>query len=154
MAADPLGMAHLASGYLALLVGGAVALMRKGTPRHRWSGRAYALAMVVLNGTALAIYDLTGRVNMFHAFAVISLLSLAAGWVAVRRGGPVAREVHARFMMWSYVGLLAAAASEFIVRVPGVVTSWLGFGIAVGIASVLVCTVGAVVIERTVARLR
>jgi hypothetical protein len=57
-------------------------------------------------------------------------------------------------MMWSYVGLLAAAASEFIVRVPGVVTSWLGFGIAVGVASVLVCTVGAVVIERTVARLR
>ena len=154
MLADPLGAVHLASGYAALVLGGTVALMRKGTPRHRWVGRGFALTMVVLNATALAIYDLTGRVNLFHFFAVISLASLAAGWIAARRRGPVAREVHARSMMWSYVGLLAAAASEFIVRVPGVVTSWLGFGVAVGLATTLVCTVGAVIIERTVARIR
>ena len=154
MVEDPIGWLHLTSAWAALLLGGVVAMMRKGSPRHRWLGRSFAATMVVLNATALAIYDLTGRPNMFHLFAVISLVSLGAGWFAARRSGPVWREVHARSMLWAYVGLLAAAASEFIVRVPGVVTGWLGFGIAVGIATTLVCTVGAVLIERTVARLR
>lgn len=154
MVEDPIGWLHLLSAYAALLLGGLVAAMPKGTRRHRWLGRSFAVTMVLLNISALAIYDLTGRPNMFHLFAVISLVSLAAGWIAARRRGPVWREVHMRSMLWAYVGLLAAAASELIVRVPGVVTSWLGFGVAVGVATTLVCTVGAVLIERTVARSR
>ena len=154
MVEDPLGWLHLLSAYAALILGGTVAAMPKGTARHRGLGRGFALSMVVLNVTALGIYDLTGRPNLFHVFAVISLLSLTAGWFAARRRGPVAREVHMRSMLWAYVGLLAAAASEFIVRVPGVFTSWLSFGVAVGLATTLVCTIGAVLIERTVARRR
>lgn len=154
MAEDPIGWLHLLSAYAALVLGGVVVAMRKGTRLHRWLGRGFALAMVSVNVTALGIYDLTGRPNLFHFFAVISLLSLAAGWFAARRSGPVAREVHMRSMLWAYVGLLAAAASELIVRVPGVFTSWLSFGVAVGVATTLVCSVGAVLIERTVARRR
>lgn len=150
----PLGLLHLASALAALLLGTAVALSRKGTPTHVLMGRAYLVAMLVLNGSALALYELAGRANLFHFFALISLASLLAGYVAVRRRRPEWRRLHARSMLWSYVGLLAAAASETIVRVPGVFTSWTSFGVAVGVASTLVCTVGAVAIQRSVARIR
>ena len=150
----PLGTLHLVCALAALVLGTAVALMRKGTPTHLLVGRAYLVAMLVLNGTALSLYELTGRANLFHFFALVSLASLLAGFVAARRRRPGWRTLHARSMLWSYVGLLAAAASESIVRVPGVFTDWLNFGVAVGLATTLVCTVGAVLIRRTVARIR
>jgi hypothetical protein len=57
-------------------------------------------------------------------------------------------------MLWSYVGLLAAAASEMIVRVPGLAQGWIGFGAAVGLATALTCGIGAWCIRRATARLR
>lgn len=153
-AVDAIGTLHLLAAGFALATGSAVAVAAKGSARHRALGRLYLGAMLALNASALLIYDLNGRPNLFHAFALVSLASVLGGFVAARRRWPGWREVHARSMLWSYVGLLAAAASELIVRVPGLVQGWIGFGTAVGAATALTCGIGAWCIQRAVARLR
>lgn len=151
---DAIGTVHVLAAGLALAAGSAVAVAAKGTARHRAMGRLYLGAMLALNASALLIYDLTGRPNPFHAFALVSLASVLAGVVVARRRRPGWRERHARTMLWSYVGLLAAATSELIVRVPGLVQGWIGFGAEVGLATTLTCGIGAWCIQRAVARLR
>ena len=56
--------------------------------------------------------------------------------------------LHANFMCWSYVGLLAAFVSEVAVRIPGV-----GFGFAVIAATAIVVAGGAVLIHTRVPRI-
>lgn len=153
MAAGLIGTLHVLAAGAALASGTAVAVAPKGTPRHRALGRAYLAAMGVLNVTALLIYTLTGRPNLFHLFALVGLASVAAGWIAVRRRRPGWRTAHARSMLWSYVGLLAAAVSELLVRVPGLISGWTSFGAAVAAGTGGTFLVGALLIHRTVARL-
>jgi hypothetical protein len=106
--------------------------------------------MVLLNATALMIYDLYGRFGPFHVASVISLATVGAGFVPVYLRRPQAgwMQLHATFMCWSYVGLLAAFVSEVAVRVPGV-----GFGPAVIAATVLVGVGGAILIHTRVPRI-
>lgn len=153
MSVDIVGTLHVLAAGAALGAGTAVAVARKGTPWHRATGRAFGIAMLLLNLSALALYDLTGRANLFHAFALLSLISVGLGWRAARRRGPEWRRVHANWMLWSYVGLLAAALSEVATRLPIARESWTHFSIAVGLATGLVCAVGAVLIRRAVLRL-
>jgi hypothetical protein len=80
---DPLGLVHALFGLTALVLGLSVILGRKGTRLHRRLGRDYLLAMVLLNATALAIYDLYGRFGPFHWAALGSLATLGAGFVPV-----------------------------------------------------------------------
>jgi hypothetical protein len=106
--------------------------------------------MLLLNTTALMIYDLYGRFGPFHVASVISLATLGAAFAPVYlRRPPVAwMQLHATFMCWSYVGLLAAFVSEVAVRVPGI-----GFGPAVIAATGLVVGGGAVLIHMRVPRI-
>jgi uncharacterized membrane protein len=147
---DPFGLVHALLGVAALILGLAVLLRRKGTPVHRIIGRAYVLSMLLLNTTALMIYDLYGRFGSFHVAAVISLATVGAGFVPVylRRPRRAWMQLHATFMCWSYVGLLAAFVSEVAVRVPRV-----GFGSAVIAATMVVVAGGAVLIHTRVPRI-
>jgi uncharacterized membrane protein len=154
----PLGLLHFLSALLAMGVGAGVLLLTpKGGRRHRQLGLVYVSLMLVLNVTALLIYDLFGGFGPFHAFAIFSLLGIVLGWRAIfqaraarARGDLVARsrwiEVHYYWITWSYVGLLAAAASETITRRPAfhfVRAGGARFGIAVAAATLLVCGIGA-----------
>ncbi|MCW5853341.1 MAG: DUF2306 domain-containing protein [Anaerolineae bacterium] len=142
-----LGWTHLVFALVALLAGAAVLLTRKGTRLHRTLGYIYVTSMVSLNVTALFIYHLTGRFNVFHALALVSLVSLALGLgpVLLRRPrvGWLAR--HARFISGSYVGLVAAAAAEVAARIP--LPGW-RFGPAVALAALAVTLVGVTLIRR------
>jgi uncharacterized membrane protein len=144
---DPLGLVHALLGVAALILGIAQLLRRKGTPLHRRVGQAYVLSMALLNATALMIYDLDGRFGPFHVASLVSLATVAAGFVPVylRRPRDAWMHLHAYFMCWSYVGLLAAFVSEVAVRVPGV-----GFGAAVFVATAVVMASGAVLIHTRV----
>jgi hypothetical protein len=76
--------------------------------------------MACLNGSALGLYHLTGGFNTFHALALISLATVAAG-VAQALGRRRWRNWlwrHYQYMAWSYVALLAATCNEAFVRVP------------------------------------
>lgn len=136
--AHTIGLFHLVTALAALLFGSAVIRSVKGTPRHRWIGRGYLASMVLLNVTALMIYDVFGRFGPFHWLALVSLASLFGGYLAVRVGWAGWEHSHAYFMVGSYIGLVAAAAAEIASRIPG----W-SFGTAVMISSGLIIAVGS-----------
>jgi uncharacterized membrane protein len=147
---DPFGLVHALLGVVALILGLAVVLRQKGTRIHRRIGQGYVLSMLLLNGTALMIYDLYGRFGPFHVASVISLATIGAGIVPVylRRPRIAWMQLHATFMCWSYVGLLAAFVSEVAVRVPGI-----GFGSAVIATTMIVMAGGAILIHTRVPRI-
>ena len=146
---DPLGATHAAFGLAALVCGLGVLLLPKGTALHRRIGLLYAMTMVLLNGTALAIYDLFGGFGVFHVLALVSLTTLAAGVLPVWLRRPRDwMEIHARCMSWSYAGLVAAFFSEIGARLPGV-----GFLPGVLVPTVVVIAVAAVLIHVRVPRM-
>jgi uncharacterized membrane protein len=157
------GQIHLVSAFVAIAAGALVLGMRpKGGRWHRRLGWTYLTAMLVLNGTALSIYRLFGGFGPFHVFALISLVGIVLGATSARRARrhrlSGARDLrdraivfHYYWMTWSYVGLIAALASETITRHPAFHPLRAGgaaFGLAVAGATLLVVTVGAVVIRR------
>lgn len=115
-----IGAAHVAMGIIALTSGAAVLMTRKGTVRHRLVGRAYAAAILIINATALAIFDLTGRPNVFHAIALVNLATLTMGVVALwrwrRTGDPRDLITHQRRMAMNYVGLWMAFVTELLIN--------------------------------------
>ena len=136
---------HIGSAVLAMIVGTAVVMRRKGTRTHRLIGYAYIAAMLVLNVSALAIYRRTGSFGPFHYAAIFSFVTVLAGFGAAWMRRPAGRwlELHLQLMAWSYIGLLAAAASEAAVRIPAA-----PFWPAVVLSSVLILVVGGIVLNR------
>src|SRR5947209_7125942 len=78
-----LGMFHTGCGVLALILGAWIFLARKGTRAHVRAGWAYVGSMACLNVSALGLYNLTGGFNAFHALALFSVATVAAGVVQV-----------------------------------------------------------------------
>lgn len=128
------GWVHIVSALVALGLGVFVVASRKGTPIHRLVGLLYVLAMVLLNLSALSLYEMTGHFGPFHAGAIFSLVCVLVGTSApiLRSGNWLNR--HYRWMGWSYFGLLAAGFAEAVVRVPTleVHTAARGFEVAIG----------------------
>lgn len=157
-----IGLIHTVTALTALVAGAAVLLTRKGTRRHRQLGWTYVVSMLLLNGSALLIYRLTGRFGPFHVGAIFSIVTVVAG-TAAALGARRARahrsavdraralERHYQWMTWSYVGLLAAAVSEIATRVPALRPrpgQGLAFGVTVAVCTLLVVAVGAQLIRR------
>lgn len=142
-----IALGHLSAAGIALATGGMVALARKGTRSHRRIGWLYTVAMVLVNGTALMPFRLTGAITPFHVAAVFSLATVITGIVPVRRRSPGTTWLwrHATWMGGSYVGLWAAAVAETVTRL-----HLLPFWWAVVAASGLTIGVGALVLSRTI----
>ena len=146
---DPFGATHAAFGLAALALGLGVVLLPKGTALHRRIGLLYALTMLLLNGTALAIYDLFGGFGVFHVLALVSLATLAAGILPVWLRRPRDwMEIHARCMSWSYLGLVAAFLGEIGARLPGV-----GFAAGVIVPGAVVMLAGWALIHLRLPRI-
>lgn len=154
----PIGEIHLWFAEAALVAGAVIAVARKGTPFHRWAGRVYVASMVGVVVTAFMIYRLFGGFGVFHVAAIVSGLTLIGGFVPVILKRPRGTWVylHLNFMAYSYLGLLAAAASEAAVRTPMVpalarmlgTSIGMSFGIAVGVPTTLVFIIGSRLIKR------
>jgi uncharacterized membrane protein len=151
MIGSGMGAMHFASAIAALVLGAMVLGTPKGTVLHRTIGAGYVAAMVILNVSALLVYRLTGHFEPFHALALFSLATVACGVVPVLLRPPGWLMAHYWSMAWSYLGLLAAACSEIVVRLflrAGILTgTWqlIGGGIAIAILFVVV---GMVVLPR------
>lgn len=114
------GLVHILAALAAMVVGTIVLVIKKGTRTHRFLGYLYFYLMLTLNGTAFMLYGLLGTFGPFHVAAVISLLTLMAGFVPVIRRKPRSKWLmqHFTFMYFSIVGLYAAFVSETLTRIP------------------------------------
>jgi uncharacterized membrane protein len=118
---DPLiSWLHITTAIIAIVAGLFVLLQVKGTRQHRRLGRVYVASMVTLNVSSFFIFQLTGEFSPFHVAAFLSLATVIAGLLPLYRRRPAEGwlELHFQFMVGSYIGLLAAAASEVAVRIP------------------------------------
>jgi uncharacterized membrane protein len=133
----PTGLFHLTTALAALIFGIRIIFTAKGTLKHRWLGWGYLGSMILLNCSALLIYELKGTFGVFHWLALISLFTLMAGYLPVLLKPNGWLRQHAYFMAGSYIGLLAATSAEIASRIPG----W-AFESAVFISSMLINILG------------
>lgn len=114
----PLGWIHSLACLVALALGAYLFATRKGTRRHRQLGQIYLVAQVVLNVTALGIYQL--HVFFFpHWLAIITLGLIAVGWLSARFHQPpvVWKHVHLSCMILSYYMLIGGGVNEVYLRI-------------------------------------
>lgn len=116
-----LGPAHAALAVASLIVGAMVLFQRKGGARHRLLGYLYAVALLLVNVSALLVYEESSGPGPFHVLALISLATLSGGFIPalLRRPRKSWLQVHAYFMSWSYVGLVAAGAAQMATKLAG-----------------------------------
>ena len=103
------GVVHVVCAALALIVATVVFVQRKGTAKHVRLGRAYVVLLLVLNVSA-ALVPSEG-IGPFHVLAVVSLLTVAAGWSLSPRRLKQDRP-HAILMVWSVAGVVAAGLAQ------------------------------------------
>ena len=112
MAAGPLliliGL-HVASGLVAVMCGAGAMLTRKGSSRHRRFGRAYAIVLVLLCGTAAALAALDWA-HRWHltVLGAVALSCAAIGYGAVRLARPARIALHLSGMGVGYIAMLTA----------------------------------------------
>jgi uncharacterized membrane protein len=123
---DNIGLTHLISGLFALVFGGGVLILKKGTTIHKRVGYVYVASMVVLIISSFGVYRLFGKFGVFHALSLVSTFSLLAGMLPMLKKvrTPSDLETHFKRMYWSVVGLYAAFAAESFVRIPKFGSFW------------------------------
>jgi uncharacterized membrane protein len=123
---DNFGLVHLISGTLALIFGGAVLILKKGTKFHRKVGYIYVFSMSIMILSSFGIYRLFGKFGPFHYLSLVSTFSLVAGMIPMFKKirTPKDYETHFKRMYWSVVGLYAAFAAESFVRIPKFGSFW------------------------------
>lgn len=141
------GMIHVVLALVAIVAGGAMFLRKKGGRLHRQLGYLYSVALLLVNISALAVYQHSGGPGPFHILALISLATLSAGFLPAflraPRHGWMHR--HAYFMTWSYVGLVAAGVGQLAIKFSDLPAS-----IAVGLLSSVVVLMGGLLTHRLV----
>jgi uncharacterized membrane protein len=120
----PLVVAHLAAALPALAVGLWVLARPKGTAPHRRAGWTYLVLMAATALTSFGILELRDGAgpSAVHVLSVVTLASLVGGVWAARSGRVRA---HKRFMLGTFVGIVAAGAAAMI---PGRMVPALLFG--------------------------
>jgi len=121
---------HVVAALSALLAGASVLLSPKGTPTHRVIGTVYVLALVVVNAAALSLHR-ENIFGVFHALAVVSLVTIAVGLSPLLLGRRSQRVIatHAFCMTWSYAGLVAAGSGQLAVAVGQDLAAWVVPGV-------------------------
>jgi uncharacterized membrane protein len=144
-----MGWFHLAFAAFGLVAGAIQLLRRKGDRMHRALGYAYVYGMIIANATALMMYRFTGTFNVFHAGAIVNFVCIIAAMIPVLRTprSPDWMAKHYRWMASSYIGLAAAAATEFSVRVLPLGSRG-AVWIAAGVATLIVSVIGSVLVRR------
>lgn len=121
--------AHATAATLAVVLGGAqLARRRYGDRLHRWNGRTWVALEYFTAITSFWIRDIRpGRFSWIHILSVITIVSLTAALIAIRRGD---RTTHAISMTSTYAGMIGALIGVVAVPVRLVPRSfqadWLG----------------------------
>jgi uncharacterized membrane protein len=120
-----LAAGHVLAAVSALGAGAAVLVSPKGTRAHRVIGTVYVLSLVLVNVAALSLHR-ESSFGVFHALAVISLVTIAVGVSPLLTGrrSAVVIATHAYCMTWSYAGLVAAGCGQLTVAVGPDAAPW------------------------------
>ncbi|MBM3117772.1 DUF2306 domain-containing protein [Jeongeupia naejangsanensis] len=104
----PIGGLHLATASWAMLAGGVQLALPKGGDRHRWLGRSWVLAMLVVALSSFGLGAAPGRVVGFGPIHLLSLWVLWCLWAAIVRvrAGHIA--AHRRYVIGAYIGTVVA----------------------------------------------
>ena len=100
----PVILIHLATALASVLVGGAMFLMKKGTPQHRFSGRLWVVLMAVTALVSFAIQS-RGHFSWIHLLSLVVLVMLVRAVRAIRNRNI---RLHQRLVIGTYSGLLIA----------------------------------------------
>lgn len=124
MALSTVGTVHMVAASLSLATGAFQLIRTRRDALHRRVGYTYVFAMLVNNVAALTIHEFSGGFNVFHAFAIYSLISisLAVRPMLVNPRPYQWKRIHYMWIAWSYAGLSAAAVTEGLLRIGHV--SW------------------------------
>jgi uncharacterized membrane protein len=143
------GSIHTVLALLCIAVGAVQLLRPKRGAGHRARGYAFVYAILVADGAAMLIYRFTGAFNIFHIGALVNLVCVIAAIVPVLQTPRPAnwKLRHYMFIAWSYVGLIAAASTELIVRLSHPATRGMAWSLT-AIVTVLVTAIGYVLIQR------
>ena len=130
-----LATGHVLAAFTALVAGAAVLPLPKGTHTHRVIGTVYVLALVLVDVAALSLHR-ENAFGVFHALAVVSLVTIAVGLspLLLGRRSPAGIATHAYCMTWSYAGLVAAGCGQLAVAVGQDAAAWV---VPVAIGTVL-----------------
>ncbi len=123
---DNIGLTHLISGIFAVIFGGLILLLKKGTKTHRQVGYLYVISMIILIISSFGIYRLFGKFGLFHFFSIVATSSLMLGMVPMLKKIRTSKDYKTHFtrMYFSVVGLYAAFAAESFVRIPKLGSFW------------------------------
>jgi len=100
----PIILAHVVTAAAALVLGGLMLALPKGTPLHRWSGRSWVILMAATALLSFGIHGPDGW-SWIHLLSIWTLVTLVGGLHALARGD-IAR--HRSRMRGLYVGLAIA----------------------------------------------
>lgn len=99
---------HLAATLLALSLGLAILLRRKGTSSHKILGRIWVVLMLFVAAGSFAIREIdTPHMSYIHLLSAWTIVSVSVGVYCIRRHRVTA---HAGFMIGTFVGLTVAGA--------------------------------------------
>lgn len=145
----PAGTIHAVLAMFCIAVGLIQLLRPKRGPTHRARGYAFAYAALVADGTAMLVYRFTGQFNIFHVGAIVNFVFVVLAIVPLLRNPRPAnwKLQHYHFIAWSYVGLIAAAVTELIVRTSHLATMDLAWAVT-SVTAITVTAIGYVLIER------
>jgi len=143
------GVIHATLAMLCIAVGLIQFLRPKRGAGHRARGYFYVYAMLVADGTAMLVYQFSGRFNLFHVAAIINFVCIVLAIVPLLRSPRPAhwRMTHYYFIAWSYVSLISAAATEVAVRLAPLTTRG-QIGLAAFILSIATMAIAYVVIGK------
>jgi len=119
-------VSHVLAAVTALVAGAVVLRLPKGIGPHRLAGSVYVVCLVTVDLAALSVHR-EATFGVFHALAVLSLLTIAAGLLPLLLGSrsPVALNMHAYCMTWSYAGLVAAGCGQLAVTFTSRFGAWM-----------------------------
>ena len=100
-------------------------------------GTVYVLVLVVVNVAALSVHR-ENTFGVFHALAVVSLVTIAVGLspLLLGRRSPPVIATHAYCMAWSYAGLVAAGSGQLAAAVGEGDSSWVTPAVIVTVLAV------------------
>ncbi len=113
------GLIHFIFATAGLILGAYLLIVKKGTNSHKLLGKIFGVSLIIVNISALFIYDFNdGKIGPFHYLIPVSLFFLLYGWIPMifKKRTKNTIKKHIIGMIGASLGLWAAGATEYYMR--------------------------------------